>query len=262
MRREWRYGVGLGVVVVLMACSKVPDGILSEKKMQYVLTDMLIAESMVNVDYNAYRSDTMRLALYEGVFRKHGITRAYYDSSLVWYGRNLDIYMKVYDRVLADLDRRINDLGDVQADAVPVSNQDSVDIWPRRQFLALMPSSVFNGVIFDIKPQTAYSSGSSFVLGMRVWGLNEGMRHVPEIRISAEQEDTVLTVDDKILRDGYHETILRTLPTKRVKRVYGYIRMDNKDTAYYKVYVDSLNLMKYNYGKTFDKPSSAEDTIK
>ncbi len=60
---------------------------------------MLLAEAMVNVDYNTYKSDTMKLALYESVFRKHDITQAVYDSSLVWYGRNLDIYMEVYNRV-------------------------------------------------------------------------------------------------------------------------------------------------------------------
>ncbi len=94
--------MALLATTLLAACSKVPDGILSEKKMQGVLTDMLLAEAMVNVDYNTYKSDTMKLALYESVFRKHDITQAVYDSSLVWYGRNLDIYMEVYNRVLAD----------------------------------------------------------------------------------------------------------------------------------------------------------------
>ena len=78
--------MALLATTLLAACSKVPDGILSEKKMQGVLTDMLLAEAMVNVDYNAYKSDTMKLALYESVFRKHDITQAVYDSSLVWYG--------------------------------------------------------------------------------------------------------------------------------------------------------------------------------
>ena len=216
--------MALLATTLLAACSKVPDGILSEKKMQGVLMDMLLAEAMVNVDYNTYKSDTMKLALYESVFRKHDITQAVYDSSLVWYGRNLDIYMEVYNRVLADLNKRINNLGDVQADAAPVSNRDSVDIWPRR-------------------------SGSSFVLGVRVWGLNNKMAYKPEVRLSADQGDTTLTVNSKITKDGYHETILKTIPTKKVKRVFGYIRMDNMDTTYYKVYIDSLSLMKYNYGK-------------
>ena len=76
--------MALLATTLLAACSKVPDGILSEKKMQGVLTDMLLAEAMVNVDYNTYKSDTMKLALYESVFRKHDITQAVYDSSLVW----------------------------------------------------------------------------------------------------------------------------------------------------------------------------------
>ena len=239
--------MALLATTLLAACSKVPDGILSEKKMQGVLTDMLLAEAMVNVDYNTYKSDTMKLALYESVFRKHDITQAVYDSSLVWYGRNLDIYMEVYNRVLADLNKRINNLGDVQADAAPVSNRDSVDIWPRRSYLVLSPTSVFNGVTFDIRPETNYSSGSSFVLGMRVWGLNNKMAYKPEVRLSADQGDTTLTVNSKITKDGYHETILKTIPTKKVKRVFGYIRMDNMDTTYYKVYI--VSLMKYNYGK-------------
>lgn len=245
------FGVSLMTLALLSACSRVPDGILSEKEMQRVMTDMLIAESMVNVDYNNYKTDSLKMALYESVFRKHSITQAVYDSSLVWYGRNLDTYMKVYDRVLADLNNRITDLGDVQADATS-SSGDSVDIWSRRPYLTLSPRSVFNGVTFDIRPEVSYASGSTFVLGMNVWGLDSRARYMPEIRLSADQGDTTIIVNDKITRDGYHETVLKTLPTKKVKRVFGYIRMDSKDTTYYKVYIDSLSLMKYNYGKEID----------
>ena len=79
--------------------------------------------------------------------------------------------------------------------------------------------------------------------------MNNKMAYKPEVRLSADQGDTTLTVNSKITKDGYHETILKTIPTKKVKRVFGYIRMDNMDTTYYKVYIDSLSLMKYNYGK-------------
>ena len=45
MRRKLRiYGMALLATTLLAACSKVPDGILSEKKMQGVLTDMLLAD--------------------------------------------------------------------------------------------------------------------------------------------------------------------------------------------------------------------------
>ena len=228
----WIGGVVCGILMGLSACSKVPDGILSEKEMQQVLKDMLVAESMIGVDYEHYKTDTSKVALYESVFRKHGIDQMMYDSSLIWYGRNLDIYIKVYDRVVADLNREINAMGDIQADAAPTSNSDSI---------------VFNGVTFDIRPDRPYSSGSSFVLGMRIWGLDPKMKHKPEIRMQADLGDTTVIVNQTVMRDGYLEARLRTLATKRIKRVYGFIRLDNADANYGTIYVDSLNLMKYNY---------------
>lgn len=250
--RNKRYLVTYGPVWLLLfclaACSKVPDGILSEKKMQQVVKDMMIAQSMTSADYKSYPDNQSKQALYEGVFRKHGITQAEYDSSLVWYGRNLDIYMKVYERVLADVDKDIKALGDVQADAGPVSNSDSVNIWPRRPYVTLQPEALFNGVIFDSQPETSYSSGSIFALGMRVWGLRNGMHAWPEVRLSADQGDTIVTVNEQITRDGYREIWLKTVPTKRVKRVYGYIRLNDTTSDYYKIYIDSISLIKYNYG--------------
>lgn len=232
----------------LVACSKVPGDVLSEKEMQAVLVDMQLAEAMISNNYEVYRNDTVKAALYTSVFNKHGITEADYDSSLIWYGRNIDIYMEVYDRALNDLSKRITQLGDVQADAAPTSSSDSINIWPRRKYLTLQPGKVFNGATFEIKPETKYSSGSTFVLGMQIWGLRKQMHFHPEIRLSVDQGDTTLTVNAQITHDGYHETILRSLPTKQVMRVYGFIHMNNADSSYYKVYIDSLSLFKYNYG--------------
>lgn len=246
MQFNWqKYGVFLLVIAGLAACSKMPKGILSEKMMQQVQTDMMVAEAMVN---NSYYNDTMKLALYQGVFRKYNVTQAQYDSSLVWYGRNLDIYMKMYNRMIVDLDKRIAALGDVQADAGPASNRDSLDIWPRRNMFIMEPRSLFNGVAFDIKPEANYSSGSSFVLGVRFWGLKKDVKFKPELRLSAVQRDTIITISKEIGQDGYYEAVLRTMPTRQIQRVFGTIRFENMDSAYHKVYVDSLSLMKYNYG--------------
>lgn len=245
-------GICLGMFFLTVACSKVPKGVLSEKEMQRVQTDMLMADALVGVDHKDYSNDTTKVALYESVFRKHKITQEKYDSSLVWYAKNLDIYMKVYERIIADLGRNIHDLGDVQTVAVSSSKKDSVEIWPRRPYLTLSPQTVFSGVTFDIKPESNYPSGSTFVLGMRVWGLKEGMEFYPEVRVRAEQRDTVIRAENKILKDGYYQTILRTMPTRQVRRVYGSVWMNNVDSTYNKIYIDNITLTRYNYGTEFD----------
>ena len=243
---------------MLVACSKVPDGILSEKKMQAVQTDVSLAEAMIHLNPTDYPDQAHKEALFRSIFQKHGISQAEYDSSLIWYGKRLDIYIKVTDRIIADLNSRQKALGDIQASAAPVTKKDSVDIWPRRTAVRFEPNGIFNGVTFDIKPETNYSSGSSFVLVMHVWGVTQEMKQTPVIRISAMQGDTIVTVNDRIRRDGYHETVLKTIPTKQINRVYGYILMHNTDSSYYKVYLDSLNLMKYNYGRLTD---TAKDSL-
>ena len=245
--------------LMLLACSKVPEGILSEKKMQAIQTDMYLAEAMIHLNPTDYPDEAYKEALFRSIFQKHKISQEVYDSSLIWYGKRLDIYIKVIDRVIVDLNSRQKSLGDIQASAAPVTKQDSVDIWPRRTSLRLAPNAIFNGVTFDIQPETNYSSGSSFVLGMHVWGIPQGMSSKPEIRISAVQGDTIVTINDQILRDGYHETVLKTIPTKQIKRVYGYIYMNNADTTYHQIYLDSLNLMKYNYGRLTDM---AKDSLR
>ncbi len=232
----------------IAACSKAPDGILSERKMKDVMVDMYIAENMINSGSQEFPDSLHKQALFQSVFKKHNITQATYDSSLVWYGKNIDIMMQVLDLAIADVNERIRDLGDVQASAAPSSNQDSVNIWPRRDFLVLQPNALFNGVTFEIKPERNYSSGSAFVLNMNVWGVTQRMPQKPEVRLTIEQIDTTLVVNKTITGDGFQQIVLRGIPTRQIRRVHGYIRMDNTDANYYKVYIDHLNLIKYNYG--------------
>ncbi|MCC8143591.1 MAG: DUF4296 domain-containing protein [Tannerellaceae bacterium] len=259
MRNNSRiYYIILSVLTLLLAvaCGKTPRGVLSEKKMQSVYLDMQLAEAMINADSKEYADVEKKEALYESVFRKHKITQAVYDSSLVWYGANLDVFVRVYDRVLKDISQMQKDLSDMPADPGPASGRDSVNIWNRRPSLVFEPNSPFNAVVFDIKPEASYLPGSIFVLDLDVWGVNPGMAHYPEIKIHAEHADTTIMVNDRITQDGPHQTVLRSHATKRIRRIYGIIRMDNTGPwSYGKIYVDSIRLMKYNYGSFTDTDS-------
>ena len=58
-----------------------------------VLIDMQMAETIINDDPYTYGSFCQKNALFQSVFKKHNLTQAEYDSSLIWYGKNIDIYM-------------------------------------------------------------------------------------------------------------------------------------------------------------------------
>ena len=151
--------------------------------------------------------------------------------------------MRVYNLVSKDIEDRIHDLGDVERTEVDTQKSDSVDIWSRRNYLTFSPKASFNGTTFNIEPKESYPPGSTFKLGMNVWGIPQQAKHKPQIRICLDQGDTTVVINDQIMRDGYHETTL----TKRTKRVYGFIYLNNQDMNYYKIYTDSISLMRYNY---------------
>jgi hypothetical protein len=243
-----KYGAILFLAAVFAACSRTPKGIIPEKKMQKVLVDMQLAEAMINADPATYREQADKRALYQAVFDKHRLTAAAYDSSMVWYGKHLEQYLRIYDLALADIKHQISDIGDIKPDAASVSNVDSLDIWIFRKYYEFAPRSLSNRVIFDFHPEEAYSSGSVFVFGFQVWGITPSMSAPLEVRLSAFQGDTTLFAGNTLAKDGYHEIILKTLPTKKIQRVHGYIRLNTPDTTFHKLYLDDFSLMKYRYG--------------
>ena len=250
------------IICMAASCSRVPKNIISERKMRVVLYDMLIAEAMVETMPASYPSNDDRELIYEAVFRKHKITQADYDSSLVWYGKHMDLYMAIYKLVLKDVNANLHTLGEIKPSPLSgdVSAQDSVDIWVYPRSSIIHPERVFNTLTFDINPETPYSSGSSYVFGVSVWGMSPDLKHKPVIHLSAVHADTIISVRKDITDDGYYEAIVRTIVSKQVRRIYGYIMMNDADASYHRIYLNDIRLMKYNYGsKALTAPQEIED---
>jgi len=218
--------------------------------MRTVLYDMQIAEAFVETKNEDFATSDARQTVYDAVFSKHNITQAEYDSSLIWYGKNMDLYMNIYKLVLRDVNKSIELLGDIKPDPLSgdASTKDSIDIWIYSRSYSFKPERVFNTLSFDIAPKMPYSSGSSYVLGMSVWGIPSHLKQKPKIHISAIQSDTIISVNKEITEDGYYEVVVKTEEFRQVIKVYGYITVNNAEASYHRIYLDDINLMKYNYG--------------
>ncbi len=245
--KRFTYSLLILFFVTISSCSRVPEKIIPERKMRSVLYDMKIAEAMVETNYETYPTSEERQRVYEAVFARHHITQAEYDSSLIWYGKNMDLYMSIYKLVLKDINANITAMGDVRPDPLSgkLSAKDSVDVWILGRSYTFNPQD-FNPLVFDITPKRAYSSGSSYVLGFSVWGLSKGAKS--KIHLRAQHADTIITANKEVLSDGYHEAVIQTVATKKVQSVNGYIMIYGTGHLYPPVYLDHLQLMKYNYG--------------
>lgn len=88
--------------VAIVGCR--PKGVLSNKKMRDVLYDLHRADAAIQVAGYNYSHDQEVAAYYKNVLDKHGITQAEFDSSLVWYTDNPQIFNKIYPKVIERLD--------------------------------------------------------------------------------------------------------------------------------------------------------------
>jgi len=89
------------------ACTYRPRGVLSERRMREVLIDLHKAEGTLQIKGLA-NNDRQVALYYQAVLQKHGITQAQFDSSLVWYTDNPNIFDKIYPNVVKQIESEYN----------------------------------------------------------------------------------------------------------------------------------------------------------
>jgi len=72
--------------------------------MRNVLYDLHRADGAIQVAGYNYSHDQEVAGYYKNVLDKHGITQAQFDSSLVWYTDNPQIFNKIYPKVIERLE--------------------------------------------------------------------------------------------------------------------------------------------------------------
>ena len=100
MRQKWL--VVVCVLLAIVGCR--PRGVLSNNEMREVLYDLHRADGAIQVAGYNYSHDQEVAGYYKNVLDKHGITQAEFDSSLVWFTDNPQIFNKIYPKVIARLE--------------------------------------------------------------------------------------------------------------------------------------------------------------
>lgn len=94
----------LCLVSILTSCTIRPRGVLSERRMIDLLFDLHRADGTMQVSGVVYNNENELAAYYASVLEKHGVTQAQFDSSLVWYTDNPNIFDKMYPYVIEKLE--------------------------------------------------------------------------------------------------------------------------------------------------------------
>ena len=92
----------LCILLAVVGCR--PRGVLSNSEMRDVLYDLHRADGAIQVAGYNYSHDQEVAGYYKNVLDKHGITQEQFDSSLVWFTDNPQIFNKIYPKVIERLE--------------------------------------------------------------------------------------------------------------------------------------------------------------
>ena len=156
----------LFAVVTLSCTPSVPDKYLQPDEMEDILFDYYLSQAVANQTQTRAQTAYNRYAYYNAVLKKHGVTEADFDSSLVYYYANADrlyeIYKKLAERIEDEATGLGASFGDISQFSTLSASGDTANIWQESQFVMLTPAPPNNKFCFTIKADTTFRLGDSF----------------------------------------------------------------------------------------------------
>lgn len=221
--------LAVATAFVFGACRKRPKDVLAENDMVDLLVDLQLADAYYSTTSSSPdRVD--RKILVESVLEKHGVSREQLDSTISYYGRNMDEYSALYDKVETRLRR---ESGKNQTE------EEKDDIWPYSRFAAIFPNMVSDGISFSF-PAEDVAPGSALEWYMRL-SAAEGA----EAMLGVEYENGNSTFVRKNPSNQRNmQLTLQTDTGQPVKRVFGVMTVPTKNMP---VWADSIRLTRADY---------------
>lgn len=219
---------------ILAACSKRPDGVMSEGKMVDVMTDLTLAEAYASRPYVVLVDDSTKRLIRQSIMNNHGTTEAEFDSTLSWYGRNMDQYAILYGKVQNELkDRKEKMIGK------EIETPEGQSLWPLPAMLSVGPNDFSPNISFEI-PGSSIKPGEVLEWKMRFNRLvGSGT-----ILLAAEYSELETVVSRRGFRENATTMLhLTTDSTRTPKRIIGYIHFAN--TPPQMAWIDSISLVSY-----------------
>lgn len=158
------------LLVLLSACTpKVPGEYIQPGDMEDILYDYFVSQGMAREEDDGGRVMDYRRELYfDAVLKKYDVTRAEFDSSLVYYYTRADRFVKIWKNVQDRLGEAAIDYGasagEVETFTARSLTGDTANIWNGVFSQALVPYAPYNRLQYSIQADTAFRKGDSFML--------------------------------------------------------------------------------------------------
>ena len=229
----------LVAVMALLFCvssckPSLPGGVLSKGKMTDILYDYHLALAMAHMDDNGDKGQS--LAYREAVLRKHDVTSAEFDSSMVYYMRHTELLEDVYKDLTDRYNNEITAMGGSAKEGGEFANLsatgDTANVWNLATSMVFMPVKPFNSTSFDIKVDSTFHKGDRLMLDFDAQFIyQDGMRNGVAMLAVQFGNDSIAQRTIMIQSTQHYSVELSDADSLGIKSVKGYFMLMNDDNG-------------------------------
>jgi len=211
------------LVLLLAVCSckpSIPDGVMSESRLEDFLYDYTLALSMAdNVTMQEGQDHEMlRYQYTQVVLEEYGISQEYFDSTMVWYSaegtRLAGIFQRLNERLDAEAKTMGVDMSETEIYANYTEDGDTANVWNSQRIVYLPNYQPDNLMVISIPADSTYLPGDSFKFAFNAHFLPQGNSHMIHALFSVYYADSSVVSQSQVV-GGEYKTEINLLPRGR-----------------------------------------------
>ncbi len=264
---------------LLTACTpSVPSQYIQPDDMEDILYDYYVAQGMVDLHPDMQTEDNVeggdrdykRDLYFNVVLKKYNLTRAEFDSSMVYYHTRADRFIKIYKNVQERLSENALALGASEGEVerymmTQSLTGDTANVWVGQRFMQLIPYDPYNKVQFFQKADTAYRKGDSFLLSFQSDFLYQGGPKDALAYLAVKYDnDSVASSVSHFSVNGNNQMRINACDN-RVKEISGFFYLgdgNDKTPNLRLLLLSHVQLIRFHKQATEEKPAAPEPVSK
>ena len=255
------------VFLLVYACTPgKPYGVLSEGDMEDILVDYHLALAMAELQTGDLAAN--RYILVQSALKKHGVTEAELDTSLIYWCRNSEKFVKICNRVSDRLNFMAESQGVERQEKNPYSylttEGDTANVWNLRRGVVLIPNVVDNIYSFSIEADTTYHAGDYFLWAFKTQFLSSDHYNEAYALLSVQYENDSIVGTSQRLGSSRQMEIRLKCPAKfrdvGIRSVNGTVYIPLRDKGFGILALSNFVLVRYHdLTKPTTAPSSKDE---
>lgn len=255
--RKSKYILQTLVAMLLLACKPtVPSQYIQPAELEEVLYDYHLADAMADESHNGEDRKYNKQLYRQAALKKHGITQAELDSSLVYYTRHSDRLHSIYENLVKRFSDEALALGasanDINQYGSLTAAGDTANVWTGVKSAILTAEAPYNVMTFSITADTTYHKGDRIMLNFNSdFIFKDGIRDAIAVLAMQLGNDSVACNTVHISANTKYSVSVFDRERLGIKSVRGFLYLpkdnrENKTTSLRVLSITNINMVRFH----------------